>query len=486
MLTALRTVGKHVHSLHNRRMFMTIPDLSALSSLLPIIPVAAVAALTIPRYKVAKAEEKIVVTGPFVGDKEMKICKTAFIWPFQKYKFISSQAHSISTIVSAMTKEKIPFDMPMFFTICPDDGEESTLSLYAKKFGDMDQESIDETIKSVVIGEARLLTGGLDIDALFSNRDEFKSGITNKIQICLDPFGLKVDNVNIGELKDSHGSDYFKNMSERALQKAQREATVATAEHMFNTKSEEKSFEGESRKRVAATESDAMTTENLLQQNIVKSKTELKVFEANQNQMAELARLQAEAIAKMKEIDYQREIEEKRREQMIEQQKANELSKAIVDKDKLMVETEAGALKIRMLADAQAYETRVRADADLYAKQKEAEGELAVQTAKAEGLKRNVQAAGGTIKDLESYKMVDEGRHENIAQKFAEGVKGLNPTIFTNGSDGSVSKVMSDIAGSVSAMASAYKKNTGIDLMESFKGAANANVDKGPPKIDDY
>ncbi len=419
-------------------------------------------------YKVAKAHEKIVVTGPFVGKKEMKIVKTALILPFQKYRYISNQAHSIQTHVSAMTKEKIPFDMPMYFTICPNDETEETMSLFAKKFGDMDQDAIDNTIASVVHGEARLLTGAMDVEHIFNNRAIFKQDITNKIQECLEPFGIKVDNVNIGELNDSKGSDYFKNLRERALQKAQREATVATAEHSFNAKSEEKSFEGDSRKRIAETESDAVTRENFLKQNIIKSQTELKVFEANQNREAELARLEAEAVAKKRDFDLQTEIQTKRREQMIEQQKAEELSKTLVDKDKLLVDTDAKAEQIKRLADAKAYEARMLAEAQLYSKQKEAEGILAIQTAKAEGLNRNVQAAGGNIKFLESYKMVDEGRHENIADKYSSAMKDMKPTIFTNGSDGSVSKVLTDIGGSVGALAEAYKKQTGIDLIQQY------------------
>lgn len=425
-------------------------------------------------FKVAEPHEKIVVTGPFIKD-EMKICKKVLILPFQKYKLINTQAHSINTIVSAMTKEKIPFDMPMYFTVSPDDSLEHTLSLYAKKFGDKEQSEITNIIESVVHGEARLLTGSMEVEHIFANRSEFQKSITDKIQECLIPFGIKVDNVNIGELKDSQKCDYFKNLSERSLQKAQRDANVATAEHQFNTDSEKKGFEAESRKRMAYDESVAVIKENDLQEDIIRSRTKLAIFEANQLRDSKLASLEAEAVASKKHIDLQTEIEMLRKEQMIEQQKAEDLSKTLVNKEILLVKTDAEAEQIKRLADAEAYKKRAEADALLYHNQREADGILAIQNAKAEGLKRNVNAVGGNVKFLESYKMVDEGRHENIAAKYSEAVKGMNPTILTNGSDGSVSKVLSDIGGSVSALVNGYEKQTGINLLNTFLQPNNNN-----------
>lgn len=429
------------------------------------VSLASAVAYAIEFYKVSEAHEKIVVTGPFIGDKEMKICKTTLILPFQKYTYISNQAHSIQTHVSAMTKEKIPFDMPMYFTICPDDSTEEKLSLYAKKFGTMSRDTIDATIESVVHGEARLLTGGMDVEHIFSNRAEFKRSITDKIQECLQPFGIKVDNVNIGELNDSKGSDYFKNLRERALQQAIRDANVATAEHTNKADSEIKAFEGDKRKKVAEAETDAVTRENELQQTIVKSKTELAIFAAAQNRQAELAKLEAAAITTKKDIDLKTEIAMKEREQMIEQQKAAELSKAIVDKEKLLVETSARAEQIKQLADADMYKAKMVAEALLYTKQKEAEGISVVQAALALGLKQNVDAAGG-VREFQSYLMVDGRQHVEIAEKYSDAVKGMKPTIFTNGSEGSVSKVMTDIGGTAAALANAYKQQTGIDLAE--------------------
>lgn len=432
------------------------------------VPVISTVLYLIKYYKVAAADEKIVVTGPFTKN-EMDIKKTALILPFQKYKFISNQAHSISTHVSAMTKEKIPFDMPMYFTICTDDSSDQSLSLFAKKFGNLEQYEINKTIESVVHGEARLLTGGMEVEHIFNNREIFKNNITSKIQECLTPFGINVDNVNIGELNDSKGSDYFKNLRERALQKAQREANVATAEHTFNADSEKKEFEVESRKKICSSESQAVETENINQQHIVKSQTLLKILQANQAKDAELAKLEAEAISKKREIDLKKEIEEKRRDQMIEQQKADQLSKSIVDKDTLIVETEAKVTQIKMLAEVHLLKVKLEADAKFYEKQKEAEGELTFQTARAEGLKRNIEASGGTINDLQQYIMVEERQHVDIAKEFANSVKGMNPTILSNGNTGAISNVITDIGSSALVLSEVFKSKTGIDPVKLLK-----------------
>lgn len=441
-------------------------------------------------YKVAKPDEKILITGPFTTN-EIDIKKTALILPFQKFKYVSMQSHSINTFVIAMTKEKIPFRMPMYFTVCIDDSAYESIALYAKKFGDMDLSEVNKTIESIVHGEARIITGGMEVEAVFGKREIFKSHMEDMIQKCMSPFGIKVDNVNIGELEDSKESDYFKNLRERALQKAQRDAAVATAEHNFKGDSDKKTFEVESRQKISSSEVTAIETENTNQQTITISKTQLQILQANQDREAIVAKLEANAIAKKRDIDLQKEIAEKQREQNIEQQKADQLAKSIVDKETLIVNTEAKAKEIQMLADADFYRKQKQAEADLlvrqkqaegdlFSAQKDAEGKLAILSAEADGLRKKVVASGGTIVDLQNFMMVDTRQHVDIAGKLADSVKDMHPTIITNGSHGSVSGVMTDIGVSALTMADMFKKQSGIDLvgMMTNKLATKLEVDK--------
>lgn len=431
-------------------------------------------AYCVMNYRVSKPEEKILITGPFTKN-EIDIKKNVLILPFQKYKYISTQSHSINTLVNAMTKEKIPFDMPMYFTVCLDDSSQESITLYAKKFGNMEPEEINNIIESIVHGEVRILTGGMEVEDVFGKREIFKEEMEEKIQKCMAPFGIKVDNVNIGELNDSKGSDYFKNLRERSLQKAQRDASVATAEHNFKGDIDKKTFEVESRQKVSSSEVIAFQTENENKQTMIKSKTQLEILQANQDKESKLAQLEATAIAKKRDIELLKEIAEKEGEQNIAQQKAELLSKSIVERDALVIQTEAKAKEIQMLADAEFYSRQKSADAELYFKQKEAEGKfallqkeaegkLALLTAEAEGLKRKIDASGGDLTELKSYMMVDTRQHVDIAGKMSESLQNMHPTIISNGSSNTVSNTVTDIGISALTMAKVFKDQLGIDM----------------------
>ena len=472
-----RTIYKSSHKCANVVSRNFTSDMLAMVAVVGISPLL----YAVGFYKVANPNEHIIVTGPLLKLSntvdDMQISKTALILPFQKYKFVNVQAINVSTIVPAITMEKIPFKMPVSFTLCPNDGSPNELSIYTKKFGNMNTDEINDTISSVVIGETRLLTGAMGVEDIFGNRKAFKEQITERIQECLEVFGIKVDNVNVGELSDDSGSDYFKNLSVRALQQAHRDADVSTEEHARNADSEKKEFESTNRKRVAGIEASIVSQENDAEENIIESKTKLAIYKAAQDRSAVMANLEATAETERRKFDLQLEVEQKRKEQMIEQQRADNLSKAIVDKDALIVETEAAAAKLKISADASAYEIKIKADAALYAQEQEAKGILEIEVAKAQGLMRNIDAAGGDVNRLVSYIMANSEQHVKIAEKCADGVKDMKPIVFTKSGNGDdVSDVLGNLGGTVAAFSEMYKNKYGVGLTDVIKSiTANNN-----------
>lgn len=193
------------------------------------IPVLSTAVFYWFRYKVAQPNQWIVKTGPFV--KNVDISKKTLLLPFQEHIYINTNPMTIKTMVNAMTIEKIPFNMPMVFTIRPKDDFDA-LARYASSFSGCDTEKIEEIIIGIIDGNARLLTAGLELESLFNDRDLFNKSVTEVINVSLDKLGLVASNVNIEELLDTSGSEYFKYMRKKALEKAVNRARVDVAEQL--------------------------------------------------------------------------------------------------------------------------------------------------------------------------------------------------------------------------------------------------------------
>lgn len=69
-------------------------------------------------YKVAAPDEYLAITG--MGIKTVRICKSAWVFPFQRHTRFSVHPHDYAMNLQAMTKEKLQFMLPVVFTVGPD------------------------------------------------------------------------------------------------------------------------------------------------------------------------------------------------------------------------------------------------------------------------------------------------------------------------------------------------------------------------------
>jgi flotillin len=155
------------------------------------------AALIARRYKVSTASQYLVRTG--LGIKNIKISKTGFLFPFQRYNFVDVSPITFDVEVDAMSSERIPFRMPTVWTIAPDT---ERLVNYAQLLSEKSHTDMVDTIRGVIQGETRILTAKLKLDDLFQSREHFKREVTENIGEVIKPLGLKILNANIAELSD--------------------------------------------------------------------------------------------------------------------------------------------------------------------------------------------------------------------------------------------------------------------------------------------
>ncbi|AYV87049.1 MAG: hypothetical protein Sylvanvirus21_1 [Sylvanvirus sp.] len=174
---------------------------------------ATLAALAASRFRVCQPHQYMVRTGVFI--KEMMVSKKGFHLPFQKCSFVNMSPASFSFELHHMSKDKVPFNLPISLTVSPFDYRvKPELFLnYARTMSALTDSSIENTIKSIANGEMRVLSASRTIEEMFSGREEFKRYITDIVQSDFNNFGLEIKNANIEEMKDLPNNFDFKKIN---------------------------------------------------------------------------------------------------------------------------------------------------------------------------------------------------------------------------------------------------------------------------------
>jgi flotillin len=296
--------------LHDRRHMssggLAVSAVSALS--------AVVTGLVASRYKVAASNEVLVRTGIFIDD--IDLCKKGFHFPFQTMSIIDLTAKSYHcNIDEAMPKERIPFNLPIVFTISPKNDTASLMN-YARFMLNSSSSQLAEKVDGIIHGETRIMIAKTGINDLFSNRELFCKDIQVQINDALNPLGLYCWNVNIKVLEDMKDSKYFYYSKQRALESANNEARVNVAEQKKTGDVGEAKYSAETRSELADYEKQAKLAENNRNKEILQSDTDLSVAQSELIRRQQIAKAEADAAAEVRTLELKKEIENKRNEQI--------------------------------------------------------------------------------------------------------------------------------------------------------------------------
>jgi flotillin len=400
--------------------------------------VVGLAAFITVRYRVASPSQYVVRTG--LGIDGVSISKKAVQWPFQKAETLSMSPHNFKFSLSAMSREKVDFNLPGVFTIGPNDSEESLTKYVTLLNGHAD--STDDIIKGLIEGETRVLAASLDIEDIFNGRDKFRTTIIAAVQEELAKFGLVIYNANIKELEDSKGSEYFVNMRQRKLASAENQARRDIADAKYQGDIGVKEKERDTRIQTAIYEAEAMETENTRNAQVAKSTAEYQILQADYDRRTKLAHIESVKSAQIRESELLRELENRNVMQETERLRAKLLSQAIVE------------------AEAK----KQSADADLYTAQRKAEGVRAEFEAQAEGLEK-LMSASPDPNTIIQYLMIDRNVLPALAAENAKAIQGLQPKItswVTSGSSGADVNPIASLMKSLPPLVSTIYDQTGM------------------------
>ncbi|KAH0725269.1 hypothetical protein KY284_001134 [Solanum tuberosum] len=160
-------------------------------------------------YHVARASEFLVITG--IGINELKITKKALVWPLQKCRVIDVTLVNYTFEVNAMSAEKLPFLLPVVFTIGPCVDDRERLIKYAKLLSHhaRDSHDVKDLVQGVIEGETSVLAASMTMEEIFKGTKDFKKEVFDKFQLEFNQFGLLIYNANIKQVVDVRGHECF-------------------------------------------------------------------------------------------------------------------------------------------------------------------------------------------------------------------------------------------------------------------------------------
>lgn len=438
-------------------------------------------------YRIAAPDEYLAITG--MNIKTVKICKAAWVLPFQKCQRFSIKPRDYAMNLQAMTKEKLQFLLPVVFTVGPDinqrgantrggpvteqadnisgsgnvhGGEAHDLHaredrgdalmkfsmLLADAVGakNVASQSVDNIVKGIIEGETRVLVSSMTMEEIFAEREEFKRRIFRNIQSELGQFGLRIYNANIKELRDAPDSVYFASLSRKAHEGATNQARIDVAAAQLRGNVGEASRKGEQDREIAKINAETAVAKT--DRDIERSQAEanLETKKTGLTRDVNIAQIEANRATESKDEDLKRQVEVKRAAAELERLRARDVVKATIEKEAQQQTADAKAYSVtaearaqfdksQQATDAAAYKTKADADAWSYAALKNAEANLVKKQKEAEGMAAMADAYGkmsaalGGPTGLLTYMMIEKGTFVELAKANATAVQGMAPKI---------------------------------------------------------
>ena len=328
---------------------------------IPVVVIALIALVVVvtafaaSRYKVAKPNEALIVSGSkrYVGGVRVVVGGGAIVYPLINVaRRMSLETRSIAVaLTGAVTSQGVPISVEGIVNVKIADDEDS-IRQAAQRFLDT-QASIPDIVRNVMEGSLRTIIGQLTVEELIRDRELFASRVQEVANGDLQGTGLAIDVFTIQSISDSE--QYIENLGRRAAAEVRRDAEIAEAETARAARQQQEV----ARQAVLEAEKVTRLKEQAIQQ-------EVAAAEARAEQSKPLADAEARREVVLKETEVAN---------LLAQRRDKELD-----------------AEIRRTADAERYAEQQRAEASRYRVKAEAEAARDRRLLEAEAEKANLEA----------------------------------------------------------------------------------------------
>lgn len=420
------------------------------------------------RYKRCPSNRVLVIYGKTSGGVASRCVHggASFVWPLiQDCAWLSLEPMQIEIpLRGALSIENIRVNVPSVFTVAigttPDVMQNAAIRLLG-----LDSDEIKQQTADIIFGQLRQVIASMRIEDINRDRDKFLENILQSLEPELKKIGLVLINVNITDITDESGyieaigqkaasqaiqqargdvaeqeklgevrvaeADREKSVSvamahkdrdigtrdavrEQAVRIAEMEKAQVIGERTaaFERDAQVKDAERTMRVALADANAKAIAGENEAQAAIVRSQAELQVKQAEAYQLGETRKREAEAAVLEAQNRAMAKAALAEAERIEAENRAALEAKAKAEKAKIVVDAEAEADKRRIEAEGEAAAIFARLEA-------EAKGQYEILAKKGEGLKRIIDACGGS---QQAFQMMMLEHLDNLAAASAQAI----------------------------------------------------------------
>jgi flotillin len=501
--------------------------------------------LFIHRFRRCPSNKILVIYGK-VGGTDTARCVhggAAFVWPlFQDYAYLSLEPIQIEIpLRGALSIENIRVNVPSVFTVAigtqPEFMQNAAIRLLGLTTNDIKHQAQD-----IIFGQLRQVIAGMKIEDINRDREKFLHNIQDSLEPELKKIGLVLINVNITDITDESG--YIEAIGRKAASQAVQQATIDVAEQeklgaigvseaerermisvananklreigmreaqreqavrlaqldkeqkvgeqtaAFEREASVKAAEQTMRIALAEANAKAVAGENLAKAAIATAEAKLQVSQAEAYQAGETRKREAEAAVQEAQNRALAKAAAALAERIEAERRANLEAPAKAEKAKIIVEAQAEAERRRIEAEAEAAAHFARAEA-------EARGQYEMLAKKGEGLRRIIEACGGS---QQAFQMMMLEHIDNLAAASAQAISNIKfdkVVVWDGGGNGAgagsnTSKFLQDMARTLPPMMQVMKDIGGVEMpdyiaklhSDAAKSAAEPSADGAGAKI---
>ncbi|XJZ29151.1 SPFH domain-containing protein [Bacillota bacterium Lsc_1132] len=471
----------------------------------------ALLAVFITKYKTAGPDEALIVTGSFLGNRNVHVDESgnkikiirgggSFILPvFQQAQPLSLLSSKLEvTTPEVYTEQGVPV-MADGVAIIKIGSSISEIATAAEQFLGKAKEDRENEAKEVLEGHLRSILGSMTVEEIYKNRDKFSQEVQRVASQDLAKMGLVIVSFTIKDVRDKNG--YLDSLGKPRIAQVRRDADIATAEAEKETRIKKAEAAKEAKRSELERATEIAEAEKMNQLKIAEFRREQDIAKARADQAYDLesARSKQEVMEQemqIKIIERQKQIELEEKEILRRERQYDSEVKKRADADRYSVEQAAAANKARQIAEAEANKYKVEAMAKADAERIRLDGLAKAEAQKAQGETeaeiirlKGIAEAQAKEKIAEAFEQFGQAAILDMiikmlpeyAKQVASPLANIDKiTVVDTGGSGATSganKVTSYATNLMASLQETLKASSGIDvkeLIENYSGKTSA------------
>ena len=456
----------------------------------------------VTKYQTAKPDEALIISGSYLGSKnvhadesnnKIKIVRGggAFVLPvFQRSNRISllSSKLDVST-PEVYTEQGVPV-MCDGTSIIKIGSSVEEIATAAEQFLGKTREELENEAREVLEGHLRSILGSMTVEEIYQNRDKFSQSVQEVASVDLAKMGLIIVSFTIKEVRDKN--DYLDSLGKPRIAQVKRDAEIAEAEALKETRikkaqSEQESQTAESKRMTEIAEA---LKEKELKLALYKKEQDIAKADADQAyhlQSAIMKQKVREQEIEVEVVERQKQIELEEKEILRREKQFDSEIKKKADADRYALEQEALAKKASALATTEAEQFRTESLAKAEADKirliglAEAETTLAKGTAEAE-TKEKIAEAFKKYDEAAILSMIVEIMPQLVKEAAAPlgNIDKISVVDTGSGEGGGANRVTNYATNLLSTTQETLKETLGLDVKSLIENFAGSNTSEPP------